>query len=238
LIPTEKIWSYEAGLKSEWFDHRLRVNADGFYYSYSDLQVQQLLGPGNASITNAATATGRGLELEILANPIDALQLTANGSLLEAKYSSYPTVSLPAGLTLPFAPVLPGETCFAGPPRTCSVSGSHHYLDNAPTASFTLAADYTYELDAQYALTAHLDYNWRARQYFDPSNALLLSQSAYGLLNAQVGLNLPDQTWRVELYGKNLTNQVYAVVKSGASYLPGELTGDPRTYGIRVVRNW
>jgi len=36
----ETLWSYETGLKTEWLDHRLRVNATAFYYDYTNLQVQ------------------------------------------------------------------------------------------------------------------------------------------------------------------------------------------------------
>ena len=40
----EKAWSFEAGIKSDLFDHKLRINAAGFYTDYKDLQVSALVG--------------------------------------------------------------------------------------------------------------------------------------------------------------------------------------------------
>ena len=65
----EKLWSYEAGTKTQFFDRRLRLNLTGFIYDYKDLQVRQFLGPGNAVISNAASARVKGFEAELLAKP-------------------------------------------------------------------------------------------------------------------------------------------------------------------------
>jgi len=36
---TEKVWTYELGLRSDWFDRRLRLNATAFYSDYTELQI-------------------------------------------------------------------------------------------------------------------------------------------------------------------------------------------------------
>ena len=36
----ETLWNYEIGLRSEWFDRRLRLNISGFYLEWSDLQLE------------------------------------------------------------------------------------------------------------------------------------------------------------------------------------------------------
>ena len=36
----ETLWNYEIGIKSEWFDRRLRVNAAAFFVDWSDLQLE------------------------------------------------------------------------------------------------------------------------------------------------------------------------------------------------------
>jgi len=95
----EKLWSYEVGAKTEWLDRRLRINATGFYYDYTNLQVQQLIAAGVLSIGNAATAKVRGAELEVVGKATADLQLTANFSALNAKYDTYPGASVPAALT-------------------------------------------------------------------------------------------------------------------------------------------
>src|SRR5262249_55408498 len=63
-VDPEKLDSYTAGLKSEFLDHRLRVNLEGFYYKYKNIQVEQIL-TGVTHITNAAAATIKGIDLDI-----------------------------------------------------------------------------------------------------------------------------------------------------------------------------
>ena len=82
----ESVWSYEGGAKTEWFEHRLRVNATGFLYDYRNLQVSQLVGPGTFSIGNAAAATGKGAELEAIGKPtprpaVDDIDRSSRGDL-------------------------------------------------------------------------------------------------------------------------------------------------------------
>ena len=38
----ETVWAYEGGIKSLWFDSRLRINASVFYYDYSGLKVKKV----------------------------------------------------------------------------------------------------------------------------------------------------------------------------------------------------
>ena len=40
----EKVWSYEAGFKSTFWDRKARLNVAFFYADYKDIQVQQILG--------------------------------------------------------------------------------------------------------------------------------------------------------------------------------------------------
>ena len=63
----EKIVSYEAGLKSELFNRRVRVNLAGFYTQYKDLQISQFesgTGGFSSTVVNAGKATYAGVEAE------------------------------------------------------------------------------------------------------------------------------------------------------------------------------
>ncbi len=63
----ETLRSYELGIKSEWLDRRLRVNADVFHSDYEDMQINFLL-PATIADTktrNAGSARLRGLEVEL-----------------------------------------------------------------------------------------------------------------------------------------------------------------------------
>jgi iron complex outermembrane recepter protein len=227
----EKIWSYEGGLKTEWLEHRLRVNATGFYYDYTDLQVQQLISAGTLTIGNAATAHVKGLELEAVGKVTRDLQLTLNGSFLDARYGTYNNASVPSGLVR----FVPGETCVA---TVCTVDASGRRLNQAPRFSALAAIDETHGFGTLSA-TAHVDYSWRDHTFFDPSNVLVASQGSYGLLNASLGLGSSGITgWRAEIFGRNLTDKGYYQTIAASSVTVNGLVGDPRTYGLQLNWHW
>jgi iron complex outermembrane receptor protein len=88
----ETLDAYEAGVKSEFFDRRLRLNVSGFYYDYKNQQVfAQALRNGLSVLVldNAANSKVYGGEAEITARPLQPLTLTAGVSLLHAKYGTY-----------------------------------------------------------------------------------------------------------------------------------------------------
>jgi iron complex outermembrane recepter protein len=99
LLPfdPETVWSYEAGIKSDWFDRRLRVNITAFRLDVSDLQtISGLLNPATGAITfltrNFADYRNTGVELEIQATPVPGLNLYANVGYQDDQYILDPTL--------------------------------------------------------------------------------------------------------------------------------------------------
>jgi iron complex outermembrane receptor protein len=82
LLPfdPETVWSYEGGIKSQWFDNRLRANLTLFWLETDDLQTPSaFVNPATGAISfitqNFADYRNRGLELELTAAPKDGLNL-------------------------------------------------------------------------------------------------------------------------------------------------------------------
>jgi len=65
------------------------------------------------------------------------------------------------------------------------------------------------------------------------SQTLIASRPAVSLVDASIGYSPAHSHWTVALWGKNLTNQIYAVGLGGGNP-PGLFVSDPRTYGLRV----
>ena len=89
----EKIWNYEGGIRSEWFDNRLRVNLTGFYSDITDFQLPSAYtDPASGAIVfitqNFADLEIYGFEAELLANPVDNLTLFANIGIMESEYKN------------------------------------------------------------------------------------------------------------------------------------------------------
>lgn len=91
LLPfgPERAWSYEAGAKTEFFDHRLRANLTAFWLDAQNTPTTaaQLIG-GLPTFTtqNAAGLRNRGVELELTARPTPRVNLFANLGYQHARY--------------------------------------------------------------------------------------------------------------------------------------------------------
>ncbi len=76
----ETAWTYEAGIKADGFNGRLRANIAAFWVEGRDAQVPLVAAtgsPGPAVVQNTDGFRNRGVELEVVASPIDGLALSA-----------------------------------------------------------------------------------------------------------------------------------------------------------------
>jgi iron complex outermembrane receptor protein len=227
----ETLVSYEAGMKSEWLDNRLRVNVTAFKYDYKDLQVQSLIGPGNVAIGNAATATINGGELELTAKPTARLLLSANLAVLSAKYDSFAAASVPGALRS----FLVGDPRYNVPASTYNASGKT--LNAAPKTSYGATALYEQPI-ASGKLFARAEYSWQDRVEYDPSNARIMGQDAFNLVNLSVGYRNELHKWNAQILARNVGDTTYYITKAANGVVPAGLAGAPRTVALQLTKNW
>lgn len=212
----ETLWSYEVGFKSEFADKRVRFNGSGFYYDYKNLQVQSFLVPGVTDITNASDATVKGLEFELLAKPVEGLDIGGSLTYLDATYKNYPQAPIPG----------------TNPAVTIDASGK--YLNSSPKWTYNLFAQYTLDLGDSGKAFIRGEYGWKDRQFFTVVNDNIQTMASYDLINASIGYTSPDDRWQVIVYGRNLSNTQYLVSTGTFTAVPSGTPGDPRTYGVRL----
>jgi iron complex outermembrane receptor protein len=230
----EKITDYEAGVKKDWDDHRIRTNLSAYYYDYDNLQVQQKTPAYVILITNAADARIYGLEATAEAVVTDHLLVNFGLSLIHAKYSSFCNADANRALQ-PTSPVCANE---GYPPGSQDLTGN--YLNRAPSYVVNIGADYNWHaFDG--TMLAHIDANYSGREYFTPSNVEAASAPPHELLNASLRYTSSKNVW-TQAWVKNITdNQVpdeisVTGLSSGAS-LSTRLT-PPRTFGLTVGYNF
>ena len=85
----EKLWSYEIGVKSAFLDNRLILNGSVYYMDITDMQVEEAVSAMESYVTNAAEATGKGIELEMTARVFDGLALMAGFGYSNIEFDSF-----------------------------------------------------------------------------------------------------------------------------------------------------
>lgn len=219
----ETIWNFEAGLKGRTSDNRLSLNLTGFYYTYDNLQVTTQVGV-NLVTSNAAKASGKGIELEGVARPLADLTLRGAFTYLDAKYDRF----LEGELDENFAPIVSDR--------------SGNFLTRAPKFQFNLGAEYTIQNVATGRVTLLGDVNYQSRTYFAPANDRARSQKSYALANFRVTWTSESERYQVSAYVQNLFDQRYVIDAGGVAQdlgAPNVLPGYPRFYGVALtVRPW
>jgi iron complex outermembrane receptor protein len=192
---------------------RVQVNTAAFYNDYQDLQVQSFLRPAVLDIRNAASATIRGVEVEVVAAPGRGLQLAGNVSWLGAAYDRYMAVA-PGGVTH---------------------DAAGHRLNNAPEWSGSGSVAYEWACRAG-TISARADASWQSRVYFTPINDTVETQRAYALLRLRAAFAPRSRRWEISVYMRNLGQTEYI---TGTANVPLPAftgrAGEPRQWGTQFT---
>jgi iron complex outermembrane recepter protein len=201
VIPSfgpEFVESYEVGLKSEWFDRRLRLNLAAFYADYSGLQI--IVNQGVApKVRNAGKAHVQGFEMDFEAVLTNRVQLSGGLGYTDAGYDQVDPLA--AGIT------------------------KNNRFGNVPQLTGTLGLSARL-LDLELgSLTARGDFAYRSGHFKDAVNTPLLFQKAYGTLNASLTFDSASDRWSASFGATNLTDQTYLITGYQDSPVVGVVTG-------------
>jgi len=224
----EYLAAYETGVKATLADRQLRLDADGYYYDYSNIQFTYYRN-ATAPIRNAGEATAYGFELEYEFRPSMLPGFETDGSV-SYEHSAYGTAYIqdPAYLVPPPGINIAGDELVRAPDWKANF-GFQYTADTGSYSSLRLRAE------AAYTDTIYNDvFNGKAPFAADTT------QPAYWLLNAYLAWRSGDGRWEGQLFGENLTNTYYTTDRSETNNPAAEVftTGQfapPRTYGVRLI---
>jgi iron complex outermembrane receptor protein len=241
VVKPEVLDAYEAGVKTEFLDHRLRVNASGYFYDIKDLQVD--IYPGaSVVLLNAPKAQVKGVDVDAAASITSRFTVQLGASFLRARYIDFPdapAISAPdrlvdgmvPGCSTPAVLPTPGNGGNVG--SFCSINASGNTMTRAPTFSGDIVLNYSVPLPYG-KLDATVSETYKSGFYWDADN--FNRQGGYGTLGASALYTLPDGKYWVRLWGKNLTDKAVFVgeAEEAAPYGDVGAPGAPRTYGITL----
>jgi iron complex outermembrane receptor protein len=215
----ETVDNFEIGIKSEWLENRLRVNANVFYLEYDDKQEELQLPDDNDTgqktvVTNAASATLQGAELDIQAFLGDGLSLRANLGYLDSEYDDFQYTDLNGDI----------------------VDLSNLEFRRAP--DWTGSFDATYEFDLGSGnMWMRGAYHYIGEHFVNVTNSPELENDEQHIFDASVNYSINGFTF--SLFGRNLTDEDgYIHGYDVAGLWSYAATRPPRTYGFEMIYNF
>ncbi|AZI36608.1 TonB-dependent receptor [Caenibius tardaugens] len=225
----EKAVSYEAGLKTDLLDRRLRINLSGYITDYKDLQISQFTAGSNGGGTrtvNAGKVTFSGFEAEATAVLADFLTLDGSVGYVHPKYKTYLYRNPSDDKLINVA----DEVHLAHVSKWTARVGGAWDIAQWDSASLSLRVDYSYKSSAP---TFPLDRVSPFNPYIRRSAQNELS-ARLTLKDVQLGekLNLT-----IQAYGENILNEKRRIsaVDFGALGFATRTWGPDRRFGLTVT---
>ena len=257
-VNPETLDAYTTGFKSEWLHHRLRLNAEAFYYDYRNIQVEEIV-TGATHFMNAARATIKGVDLDFGVIPLEGLTLTGGIEVLQGHYDSFPDgtfyVYNPAtGGNCPFVLAAPPAPIPCGgavvPPHYNPATGQWDLKGNRTIQSPPFSASVTALYERPSAIGAFdVALSWtHTGNYFiapdngmgqiAPSSSQNTMQPRIDLLNGSLGWKSLSSQWEVKLWAKNITAVRYWSEADLQAFATQYSPAPPRTYGVTITNRF
>jgi iron complex outermembrane recepter protein len=257
----EDIKAFEAGLKTDLLDRRLRFNLAAFHYDYQDLQVtspRELNGRIQAFTQNAASAKIWGFEIESIIRPSDNFSVDIAFGYLNTKFGDFLSIDnicTAAGLTVPpqflpgcvtrqrfnpngtpvLLPVSPAPGAPLGPVFDLQqVNYRGNRLANAPEVTVNVGANWTlFDNDAG-SFTLRGALRLVGESYLSEYNRSPDRVASYAMSEVRATYRSADKSFLVEAFAQNIGNKTVPASISVTASGFGAAYLPPRTYGVRV----
>jgi iron complex outermembrane receptor protein len=232
-VERETDTAFEVGIKSDWLDGALRLNAAAFHTQIDGLltAIVSVTSGGIVSFRNAGEAVINGAEFDALWQPMPSmnpgLAIATSATFLDGKYTDYKngsgfddTTGLYFGadsvLGLP-ARDFTGNDIVRTPDFTGNIS-INQLIDVGSVGSFELGVDYYY--NSGFNTT--------------PQNSPYYEQAAYDLLGGRVSYFYEPFGLQLTAFVDNALNEDYAQAIVQHDFGRTVTLAPPRLYGLRV----
>ncbi len=244
--------TYELGAKQTLLDRRLQLNYAVFFVDWKDLQlsVPDTI-PTNPNSTvqepnfigNVKGAESKGFEVEAIMIVSDRVKANFSAAYVQSQFKNgtvdttfgrlCETTGTAACVFLPRTRVgtVPGPLPLGGSP----IGGND--LPRTPSTQLAAGLEYRMPIGA-FQFSARGDLTYQNKYYAENLNLAFIPDRT--LLNLNFGLSDEDGRWSVNLWGKNVTDEVYASSAFAVSvvnqYIPA--LGQGATFGLAARYNF
>ncbi|WP_347304230.1 TonB-dependent receptor [Croceibacterium sp. TMG7-5b_MA50] len=248
----ETLTAYTIGSKNRFFDNKLQLNFEAFYWDYKDQQITFVGGirAGNGLFaqgsltTNAGSSKIYGTEVEARFAPTRNDLFSLNIQYLKGEYESLITANFsPTG-----SPVPTGCTVLGNRPANPGVNAARFYdVDcsgkptvNSPEWAFNIGYEHTFEISNDLNLVAGVRSNIETSRFTNSNFREDEKQGSFMMSDAFVTLEGPGRRWSVTGFVNNIEDEE-VIARAGSRPVlnfPVATLRPPRTYGVRLGYNF
>ena len=224
-VTQESVLAYELGVKTQWFDRKLQLDATVFHYDYTDKQVLgRIIDPigvygAEQALTSIPKSIENGAELTASWLAIKGLTLSAAATYLKSEVTSN---------FLNFSPYTTGTTDM--------VNFKGESFPFTPKWSLNYSARYDWDLNDRFGafVSANGSYQTQTQAAFGgaENGGPPLTIESYGLLDLSAGIVTTDGKWEVDAWGKNVLNRYYWTSVVYVDDTTARYAGLPMTFGL------
>ena len=227
FIQPEELVSNEVGLRSEWWDRRLRFNLSFYDQEWTNRQNQRGIVDVASGITviiteNQPDVSSKGAELDFMLAVTDSLTLSGALGTIKAEQKNNPGF----------------------------------ILEGVPERTWQLGIEHRWDVPWGGAIKSSLNYAWRGAVYSTNTQAVDATGPAstefnpdYDLLNGRVTYTPDSKKWSAALYAQNILDKYYTYSRFGStggfhtgtgngSAIAASYPGMPRMVGVQLRYNF
>ncbi|WP_432201864.1 TonB-dependent receptor [Erythrobacter sp. W53] len=237
---SEEVDAYEVGVKAQFLDDAVTLNVAGFIEEFSNFQVLEFTG-AQFTTFNVNRAISSGVEIESVIRPTADLTFNAGLTVTDARYP---------------------DDCDGGVPNANVTTLCGNTLTNAPSIVAIAGVNYDKDIGSNLRgffsgqVRTESDRRTSTQARSVPSAATIASfggdiqaavdaaplvpfdvQDSNTKVNLRVGIGAQDESWTLELWGVNVTDQITRGVTFNTVLRGGSRSAfaqEPATYGVTV----
>ena len=249
---TDTLENIEFGMKGEFLDRTLRLNASFYMTEITDLQVSRF-DPSNVAflvfMENVGDAESNGIDVDFQWAAGSNLLISGAASFLDTEITrlnpQLQGVAVPVGSELPLAPRFSGNVRvrydYEVPSMAANgyvtaalvhrgesvagIVGSAAFMDDTGVLAYGASSGLGLQNEGGTFGTV----NDRTGNL--PANTRFVNESAT-MINLSAGLE--KDNWLAEVYVRNLTSEEGAIVQTAGKFTPEATINRPRTLGLRI----
>jgi outer membrane receptor protein involved in Fe transport len=246
----DSLTNNEIGVKSEFLEHRLQVNASLYHMNWDNVQLlfYNPVSLGNTTFgVTGPNYTVNGVELQLTARVTDGLTLQGSGSWNRSRQASSPCLisnepgspTLGQCITQVYSAGLKANVPFQNP---FGAEGTVPAF--SPSSEFNVRARYdrTFGDYKAYAMFGanHVGSMFNQPATYKDGNSetvpdttfLRYEMPAYTTYDAAIGVS--KDNWSASVFGNNLSNSDASVFTSSAQFIKSEVPLRPRVLGLKI----